>query len=107
MSALSFILIAGCSNLQSSPVVSSSTLVKNDNSTLVSIAPDIPFPADKAFFPMEKDLSGVYYQWKVCEKKFIFCVKWKIKKVSFKFNDRETMMFFKANDFGLTKRKNP
>jgi len=56
---------------------------------------------------MEKDLSGVYYSWNECKKKFLICLKWEIKKVSFKFNDPEAMRFFKDNDFGLKKRENP
>jgi hypothetical protein len=74
---------------------------------LVHIGPDIPFPHDKAFFPIEKDLSGVYYSWRECEKKFIVCLKWKHKEVSFKFNDPEMMLFFKSNDFGFIKRPMP
>jgi hypothetical protein len=75
--------------------------------TLSGFDPDIPFPHDMAFFPMEKDLSGVYYSWRECERRFIICTKWKLKKVSFKFNDSKSMKFFKDNDFGLIKRKNP
>jgi hypothetical protein len=72
---------------------------------LVHFAPDIPFPTDEAFFPIEKDLSGVYYSWRECTKRVIFCIKYEIKKVSFKFSDAETMKFFKSNDFGFKKRK--
>jgi len=81
--------------------------VENDSSSLVHFAPDIPFPAQDAFFPIEKDLSGVYYSWRECAKRFIVCLKWEQKKVSFKFNDQETMKFFKANDFGFKKRESP
>jgi hypothetical protein len=79
----------------------------NDGVSLVHFAPDIPFPVDKAFFPIEPDLSGVYYSWRECAKRFILCVKWEQKKISFKFNDPEAMKFFKANDFGFIKRKSP
>lgn len=68
---------------------------------------EIPFPHDKAFFPMERDLSGVYYSWRECAKRFIICLKWEQKKVTFKFTDKEMMRFFKDNDFGLKKRANP
>jgi len=56
---------------------------------------------------MEKDLSGVYYSWRECTKRFILCTRWELKKVSFKFNNPEAMSFFKNNDFGLTKRQSP
>lgn len=81
--------------------------MKNDDVSLVHVSPGIPFPTDDAFFPMEKDLSGVYYSWRECTKKFIVCLKWEQKKVSFKFNDPEMMSFFKANDFGFKKRAKP
>jgi len=104
---LNFILMSGCTSLESSPPISSNTLVKSDSVSLVHFAPDIPFPTDDAFFPIEKDLSGVYYSWRECEKRIVICIKWGVKKVSFKFNNQEAMKFFKANDFGLKKRINP
>lgn len=107
MTALSFILMNACTTLSPSPKISSSSLVKSDGVSLVHIAPDIPYYNDEAFFPIEKDLSGVYYSWRECEKRFVVCLKWKLKKVSFKFNDPEMMRFFKSNDFGLKKRQMP
>jgi len=107
MIALSFFLISACTTLESSPKISSNTLVENSNSALISFNPDIPFPTDQAFFPIEPDLSGVYYSWRVCKKKFILCLRWERKQVSFKFNDPEAMRFFKNNDFGFIKRKGP
>jgi hypothetical protein len=74
---------------------------------LASSPVNIPFPVDKAFFPLEKDLSGVYYSWRECTKKFIVCFKWEKKKVSFKFSDKEAIKFFKDNDFGFIKRQGP
>ncbi len=107
MSVLSLLLILSSCASDSSPKVSSNTLVKNESVSLVHFAPDIPFAPDQAFFPLERDLSGVYYSWNECEKRFVVCLKWKHKKVSFKFNDTEAMKYFKAGDFGLTKRANP
>lgn len=104
---LSCILMSACTTLKQSPKPSSNTLLKSDGVSLVHIAPDIPFPTDDAFFPMEKDLSGVYYSWRECAKRFVICIKWQQKKVSFKFNDPEMMGFFKANDFGFKKRERP
>jgi hypothetical protein len=85
----------------------SSIPLKNDSVPLVSTVVSIPFPVDKAFFPLEKDLSGVYYSWRECTKKFIVCFKWEKKKVSFKFSNQEAMKFFKDNDFGFIKRQGP
>lgn len=107
MVALSFILIASCSNLELSPKVSSNTLLKNEPDPLSYNMPSIPFHYDKAFFPLEKDLSGVYYSWRECKKRFIICLKWEQKKISFKFDDKQTLKFFKDNDFGLIKRQSP
>jgi hypothetical protein len=106
--ALNFILTSGCATLEQSPKISSNILAQNNvGASLISFNPNIPFPTDQAFFPMEKDLSGFFYSWRECEKKFVICLKWKLKKVSFKFDDREAMRFFKENDFGLVKRKGP
>jgi hypothetical protein len=99
--------MSGCASLEESPKISSNTLIQNDENSLVHFAPDIPFPTDSAFFPLEQDLSGVYYSWRECKKRFVICFKWERKKVSFKFSDSEAMKFFKANDFGLKKRENP
>lgn len=107
MSVLSFILMSGCSSYKSSPEALSSIQQKNEPIPSSSYSPNIPFPHDKAFFPLEKDFSGVYYSWRECTKKFIICFKWEKRKVSFKFSDKEAMKFFKDNDFGLIKRQGP
>jgi hypothetical protein len=96
-----------CATLEESPKISSNTLVKNEDASLVHVGPGIPFPTDAAFFPIEPDLSGVYYSWRECKRRFVVCIKWEPKKVSFKFDDPEMMKFFKANDFGFKKRENP
>jgi len=94
--------------LSQSPKISSNTLAQNEQSSLEHFGPDIPFPTDRAFFPIEPDLSGVYYQWRECSKKFLgVCYRWRIKKITFKFDDKNQMRFFKDNDFGLLKRRNP
>lgn len=54
-----------------------------------------------------KDMDGVYYSWKECTKRIIFCIKWEHKEVFFSFADKEAMKWFKANDFGFKKRENP
>ena len=69
--------------------------------------PHIPMPYDKAFFPIEKDLSGIYYSWRECTKRFIICLKWERKKITFKFTDKEAIKYFKDNDFGFIKRQGP
>lgn len=74
---------------------------------MVHIAPDIPFMADKAFYPIEKDLNGVYYSWRECTRRIIVCTKWETKKVHFGFDNKEMMNYFKANDFGFYKRPQP
>jgi hypothetical protein len=104
---LSFFLISACSTLTELPKISSNSLEKNDAVSLPALNNDIPFPTDNAFFPIEKDLSGVYYSWRECSKKFIICFKWEHRKVSFLFSDPGVMKFFKDNDFGFKKRQMP
>jgi hypothetical protein len=67
--------------------------------------PQIPFSVDKAFFPLRRDVDGKLkpsYQWRVCKKKFVVCIKWEAKRVFF-----EDLEWFYLNGFGLTKRRKP
>jgi hypothetical protein len=66
-------------------------------------APDIPFSRGDAFYPLRRDEQGnIYpsYQYRVCVKKFIGCLKWAPKRIYFK-----DLEWFFANGFGLYKRK--
>jgi len=114
MTALILLSIQSCSNLKQSPESSLSIPRKNDGPELVHAAdkvsvvvPNIPFNAYDAFYPLSRDGSGVEYKWRECEKRVIFCVKWKQKKVVFRFDDKEIMRWFISNDFGFKKREKP
>lgn len=103
MSVLILSLIGSCSNLESSPKVSSITLEKTDSNKTVLIAPEIPFNKDEAFFPLRYNKNGVIvpsYKWEVCTKRFIICLKWEDKIIYF-----EDLTWFKDHEFGLTKRR--
>lgn len=105
MSALILSLIGSCSNLESSHKVSSITLEKTDSNKTVLVTPEIPFNIEEAFFPLRLNKDGKIvpsYQWNVCVKKFIVCLKWEKKTVYI-----EDLSWFKDHDFGLTKRKKP
>ena len=105
MSVLTIALIQSCSNLESYPKVSSNTLVKNQETSLVQIAPEIPMNRDEAFFPLRRNPKGKIvpsYQWQECEKRIIFCIKWRTKTVYF-----EDLEWFLSNDWGLNKRRKP
>jgi hypothetical protein len=105
MSVLIIGLTQSCSNLESSPKVSSNTLVKTEDSKLIHIAPDIPFNKDQAFFPLRLNEDGKIlpsYQWRVCAKKVIFCLKWEKRIVYF-----DDLSWFHANEYGLSKQRKP
>ena len=103
LSALSFILIAGCANLSSSPKISSNIVQKTNDATMVYIGPDIPMPQD-AFYPIHSDLDGVYYSWDDCK---FFGLSCKHKEAKYLFNDKAMQAWFKSNDFGYCKRPKP
>lgn len=102
-SVLIIVLIASCSNLPSSPNPSS-TIPQNEEIHPQIKIPEIPFNRDGAFFPLRyKDGKLVpSYQWKVCVKEIVVCLKWETKTVYF-----EDLEWFYLNDFGLTKRRRP
>lgn len=103
MSVLIIALTQSCSSLESSPKVSSNTLLKTETSSLVHIAPDIPFNKDEAFFPLRQNPEGKIvpsYQWRECVKRFVVCFKWEKKLIYF-----EDLSWFYANEYGLTKRR--
>ena len=105
MSALILGLTTSCCSLESSPKVSSITLAKTEQSSLVQIAPDIPFNKDEAFFPLRLRQDGKIlpsYQWRQCTKRFVVCVKWEKRTVYF-----EDLSWFYSNEYGLTKQKKP
>ena len=105
MSVLICVSMISCSNLESSPKVSSTTLAKTEQSSLVQIAPDIPFNKDEAFFPLRLRQDGKIlpsYQWRQCTKRFVVCVKWEKRTVYF-----EDLSWFYSNEYGLTKQKKP
>jgi hypothetical protein len=105
MSVLILGLIQSCSNLESSPKVSSNTLVKTEGSKVIHMAPDIPFNKDQAFFPLRLNEDGKIlpsYQWRVCTKRIIFCLKWEKKTVYF-----DDLSWFHANEYGLSKQRKP
>jgi hypothetical protein len=81
--------------------------VESESQKLIQVNPEIPFPTDLAFFPIDPDLDGVYYSWRECARRLVICVKWEHKKVKFLFSDKEMMRFFKNGDFGFKKRQNP
>lgn len=99
MSALIIGLIQSCSNYRS--FRSHSSIIQPSEEIQI---PEIPFNRDGAFFPLRfKD--GKYvpsYQWRVCKKELIVCLKWETKTVYF-----ENLEWFYLNDFGLAKRRKP
>lgn len=72
-----------------------------------STSPNIPFSSSDAFYPLAKDGSGVEYKWRECSRRIIVCLKWEQKKVVFRFDNKEIMEWFIANDFGFKKREKP
>ena len=103
MRGLIIVLIVSCSSLPSSPSPSSITQQNEVIPQPIQI-PEIPFNRDGAFFPLRhKDGKLVpSYQWKVCVKQVIVCLKWETKTVYF-----ENLEWFYLNDFGLSKRRKP
>ena len=76
---------------------------KQENKDLGPIVPpEIPFDRQRAFFPLrvnpETGHTVPSYQWRVCVKQFIFCIKWEPKTAYF-----EDLEWFKLNGFGLSK----
>lgn len=103
MSVAIIALTQSCSNLKSYHKASSTTLAKTEASSLVHVAPDIPFNKEEAFFPLRENPEGEIvpsYQWKECVKRFIICLKWKKKTIYFK-----DLSWFYANEYGLSKRR--
>jgi hypothetical protein len=82
-------------------------MASKSETQLVSFNPDIPFIPEKAFFPLHPSGDGIYYSWRECGKRFIVCLRWDYKEIIFRFDDKEAMRWFQANDFGLKKRQGP
>jgi hypothetical protein len=86
----------------SSPSLLSEKLASDSNSTLVHIAPDIPFHNEDAFYPLRLDKSDnkikPSYQFRECKSRFIICTKWVLKTVYF-----EDLTWFYHAGFGLSK----
>jgi hypothetical protein len=72
-----------------------------------SAAPRIPFDTDRAFFPLHKDLDGVFYSWDECTRRILVCVKWEYREVKIPFSNAEMMRWFHAQGFGLKKLERP
>lgn len=102
-SILSFALIVACATSQTSPkpIISTSN---QPSDSVAAQAPKIPINADDAFFPMHATENGVFYSWEDCNWLGLNC---KYKEVVFRFDDKATMEWFKANDFGFKKRQRP
>jgi hypothetical protein len=110
MNVAIMLLIQSCSSANSSQSLSLESETKVDSvstSTLVhvqvgDVVPFIPFDINKAFLPLRKDKDGKInpsYQWRVCKKKFIWCLEWEPKRVYF-----YDLQWFLDNGYGLTKR---
>lgn len=71
---------------------------------MVLVAPDIPYDAHEAFYPLRRDpRDGIIkpsFQHRVCEKRILVCIKWIKKTVYF-----ANLEWFYAGGFGLKRLK--
>jgi hypothetical protein len=97
------LLLTACSSIpQNSPP---SLSPKQENKELlIAQPPEIPFDRERAFFPLRINIATgntvPSYQWRVCVKRFVVCLKWEAKTVYF-----EDLEWFRLNSFGLSKRR--
>lgn len=84
-----------------SPSLSSQKLISGDTS-LVRIAPDIPYDNQEAMYPLRLDPKDgkikPSFQWRECGKRILVCVRWEKKTVYF-----EDLSWFYYNQFVLKK----
>lgn len=106
---LSLNLIVSCATVLSSPKISSNTLLKNNEQSLVHVGPEIPFNNQEAFYPIHPGLNGFWYPYEDCERRIIICTKWVWKHafIEVTFKNLEDAKWLYSNDFGLKKRSKP
>jgi hypothetical protein len=88
----------------SSNLVTATSIAESDDQKIVHFNDGLAYPMQKRFWKIDPSLEGVFYTWRECVKKFVWCQKWEQKKSFVPFANKEMMKTFYDMDMGFMKR---